>query len=385
MATDPPNNNQAILDKVAADIKTAAELAKIQKNPGALDAAIEIIRASVPSSIVFEVERLIEKAKQDFEQQEAADKTIIKDRREDQKLADKEQAGRARTEEEKTIDAIYKNFDSLHEEYLKKKQEENKTLCSAIEDMEDGKSISEEHKKKLLKTPEEIEKEKARWKQIELTRKTAETEHEHCSNEIHKINTRIGSLKDHEHKTRDALHQDKDHFVKRQKTAKTKIDETVKHYEERGRNAQLIQFVFIVSEEHNDKAYQAFSEMLHKQFKDQYGVNHAQVGKEYRAMLEKAVGFLPEDFHKRSVENLRRNGPFVLANTDPQLLALVKPKKIQEPNKSKEESQNVSNVQSKSSQLSSSTNQETGNKIPTDSPVNKKVLKQGKKAGFGIE
>ncbi len=130
--------------------------------------------------------------------------------------------------------AVYSRFDAMSPAYLKEQQEYNKNFSEALKSAESGEEISDKLKKKLTKTPEQIEEEKKKWQQIEETRQKAHEEHEHHTSRINEIDQ---SLTDEDkviaEKTRMALHHQKQFHVESKKAAEKKLEEVIKHDKER--------------------------------------------------------------------------------------------------------------------------------------------------------
>ncbi|HJD60046.1 MAG TPA: hypothetical protein LFW20_05285 [Rickettsia endosymbiont of Omalisus fontisbellaquei] len=158
----------------------------------------------------------------------------------DQKLQ-YEEALKQEEERAKKVGKIYKEFHAISPEYLKQQKDRNKNLDEALKATESGQEISEELKAKFKKTPKEIEEETEKWEKIHNARTTAQVEHEHHSSELKKIDEDLSKLNPKTHPDAvEALNTKRAFHVEQQKIAKTEIDETAKHYEERGKEAEKI-------------------------------------------------------------------------------------------------------------------------------------------------
>jgi hypothetical protein len=94
------------------------------------------------------------------------------------KRIEEEAAEKAREEIERRAEVagVYKAFDSLADEHVKEQEEDDKNLDKVLKAIEEGKPIDEETKKKLTKTPEQIEAKNRRWQHIDQTDKIADKE-----------------------------------------------------------------------------------------------------------------------------------------------------------------------------------------------------------------
>ena len=207
----------ALKEQIVA-LSQLAGLAGISLDIGALESAL-IVRES-------EVE---------FQYSKTIKETYSQDNKE---LTEEEQE---RVNKEKKVGDIYKKFDSFHERYLKEQKEDNKNLDKVLEATEAGRELTEKEKKKLKKTPEQIEEERLRLQHIELTNKEAEEEHKYHSENIEKINHEILNLDHHhQHEQIAILAQKKKHHEHHRDLAETKKTECAEHYHERKERAKKI-------------------------------------------------------------------------------------------------------------------------------------------------
>lgn len=107
----------------------------------------------------------------------------------------------------KTNEIIYKKFDSFHEEHLAKQKNDNQHLSEVVNAMKSGKKISDTHKKKLTKTPEQRKKAKECNEHIIKTKFVAEADIELHTKELTQIEERIKTLSPHQKEERRALQE----------------------------------------------------------------------------------------------------------------------------------------------------------------------------------
>ncbi len=132
------------------------------------------------------------------------------------------------------VAGVYKAFDSFHKDYLKEQQEESKHLDNAIKAIEEGREIDAETKKKLTKTPAQIEEEKRRWQHIKQTDKTAEEETKLHSAEIQnikKLEEKVAHLPAN-HPERVSLANTRKYHEHHHGLAEVKKAECAEHYKE---------------------------------------------------------------------------------------------------------------------------------------------------------
>ncbi len=140
------------------------------------------------------------------------------------------------------VAGVYKAFDSFHKDYLKEQQEESKHLDNAIKAIEEGREIDAETKKKLTKTPAQIEEEKRRWQHIKQTDKTAEEETKLHSAEIQnikKLEEKVAHLPAN-HPERVSLANTRKYHEHHHGLAEVKKAECAEHYKEMEKEAKKI-------------------------------------------------------------------------------------------------------------------------------------------------
>ncbi|WP_425363886.1 hypothetical protein [Candidatus Tisiphia endosymbiont of Hybos culiciformis] len=230
------------------------------------------------------------------------------------KRLEEEAAEKAREEIERRAEVagVYKAFDSFHKDFLDQQKEENKHLDDALKAIEEGRDIDEETKKKLTKTPEQIEEEKRLWQNIEQTYKTATDDEKRCIAEIQrikKLEEKVAHLPKN-HPERVFLANERNGFEQIQGSAKTKKAECVEHYEVRDEWAKGLKKCQETEKQHPNQKNKNFITEREEVFRGIYEPHSKEIAE---AAIKKEADQIRQSLIKN---NNKKNGDNKKATTD---------------------------------------------------------------------
>ncbi|WP_341757009.1 MULTISPECIES: hypothetical protein [unclassified Candidatus Tisiphia] len=178
------------------------------------------------------------------------------------KRIEEEAAEKAREEIERRAEVaeVYKAFDSLRDTHVKGQDEDDKNLDAAIKALEEGREIDEETKRKLTKTPEQIEAEKRRWQHIDQTDKIADKEkklHSDAIQKIKKLEEKVAHLPEN-HPERVSLANKRKYHEHHNFVADTKKAECKECYDKEKKQVEKFRCGLAIAKEKGRKDYKAF-------------------------------------------------------------------------------------------------------------------------------
>ena len=183
-------------------------------------------------------------------------------------------------------DKIYEQFLLTHEKDLAEKKKDTQNLSELEEAAKAGKPISEELKKKVLKTPEQIKAAQESNQRVAEAEKAAKEEVKRCKAAVAKLREDLdkASSPDEREKIRDQI----DHLQERQIKAQEVITETTKHFVENRKqlehldNAEKIatgdnkKFVSTVRQQKKEEISSGLSAVLEEKEKNMSLGGHAE-------------------------------------------------------------------------------------------------------------
>ncbi|WP_341761853.1 hypothetical protein [Candidatus Tisiphia endosymbiont of Thecophora atra] len=275
----------ALKEQIVA-LSQLAGLAGISLDIGALESALIVREAEV-----------------EFQYSKTVKETYGQDNKE---LTEEEQE---RVSREKKVGDIYKKFDSFHEKHLGQQIERNENLGKALKAMEKGEDVDEETKKKLNRTPEELEEEKLRWQHIALTNRIAEEQQKHHTDEIKKIEEleeKINHLPK-KHPDRILLADKKKYHEHHYDLAKVQEAKCTKQYRERDEEARKLIKCQELAEKHENQGNKELTAKLEEQLRKIHGVHPKEILTKSAQQEAKKIHQILEtnnkDVSKKKVDN----------------------------------------------------------------------------------